>query len=105
MDEFLCLTIRSLPGESEADFASRLSRFWTHMLRRFKAEFEMVYAEATAFEATGGCLTRRYLIREEVVPLLERELTTASIDFAAIDPDDGYSKYEAVPPEWMPIEH
>lgn len=105
MDEFLCLTLLSRPGESEADFKARLSHFWTHMLRNFQADFEKVYAEMTAFEMEGDCRARKYLIQEEVVEILQRELTTAGLDFTAIDPADCYTKYEAVAPEWMQIEH
>ena len=32
MDDYLCITVMSLPGEGKADFAARLSEFWTHML-------------------------------------------------------------------------
>jgi hypothetical protein len=105
MDEFLSLTICSRDGESEADFKARLSRFWTHMLRQFKDDFEKVYAEASAFDHAGGCRTRQYLIEEEVVSLLERELRGAELDFQPIDRDDTYSRYEAIPPDWMQIEH
>ena len=40
MDEYVCLTVLSNPGESQADFAVRLSRLWTHFLRMRKADFE-----------------------------------------------------------------
>lgn len=105
MDEFISLTIRGHAGESEADFKARLSRFWTHMLRAFKDDFEKVYAEATAFENVGPCQTRQYLIQEEIVELLERELLGAGLDFSPIDRAESFSRYEAVPPDWMQIEH
>ena len=50
MEEYVCLTVLSRPGEAQADFASRLSQFWTHLLRNRKADFEKVYAETTSFE-------------------------------------------------------
>ena len=105
MDEYLCLTVQSRPGESRADFSARLSRFWTHILRMRPDDFEQVYAETTAFESDEGCLTRRYLLREAVVAALEGEMSVAGIDYQPIDRDEGYSKYEAVSPEWMQIEH
>ena len=105
MDEYLCVTVLSNSGESEADFSSRLSRFWTHMLRNFKPEFEKVYAETTEFESVGDRLSRMYLFHEEVTALLEAELQAADLGFEPIDRDEVYSKYEAVPPEWMQIEH
>ena len=105
MDEYLCVTVRSKPGEAEADFKARLSRFWTHMLRTRQDDFEKVYAETTEFEEEGGRLTRQYLVREDVLGVLERELAAAGVEHAAVDRGDVYTKYEAVPPEWMQIEH
>jgi hypothetical protein len=104
-DEFLCVTLIARPGEGEADFAARLSAFWTHMLRTRKADFEKVYAEAAHFEEHGGRLTRRYLVAEDVPPVLETELAEANIEHAPVDPDDTFTKYEAVAPEWWQIEH
>jgi hypothetical protein len=95
----------SLHGESEADFAARLSRFWTHMLRNFKADFEKVYAETTEFEEQDDRLGRQYLAETGVVDLLEKEFQKAGLDYEPIDREEVYSKYEAVPPEWMQIEH
>ena len=46
--EYLCLTIRSQPDESEPNFKTRLSVFWTLMLRHHPEDFEKVYAETTA---------------------------------------------------------
>jgi hypothetical protein len=105
LDDYVCITVVSTAGENEAAFAARLSRFWTHMLRNYKSDFEKVYAETTAFEKQDGGLSRQYLAQEEVVNLLERELQAAGLAFEPIDRDEVYSKYEAVPPEWMQIEH
>ncbi|MFL5342598.1 MAG: hypothetical protein ACJ8F7_20895 [Gemmataceae bacterium] len=105
MDEYICITVLSNPGEAQADFAARLSRFWTQMLRTRKADFERVYAETTAFEPHGDRLSRRYLAEAGVREVLERELAAAGVKFEPVDADDLYSKYEAVPPEWMWIEH
>ncbi|MDB5308336.1 MAG: hypothetical protein JWO38_2538 [Gemmataceae bacterium] len=105
MDEYLCLTLLSRPGEDEAPFKARLSAFWTRMLREKPADFEKVYAEMVAFEAQTDRLGRKYLVEAEVVGVLEPELRAAGLDHLPIDPDDLYSKYEAAPPEWFWIEH
>ena len=101
----MCMTVRSGDGEGEAEFSARLSRFWTHMLRTRADDFEKVYAETTEFEETGGRLTRKYAVRDEVVGLLEREMAAAGVEHEAVDRDDTYSRYETVAPEWMQIEH
>src|SRR6266516_7796729 len=67
MDDYLCITVTSRPGEPKADFAARLSHFWTHMLRTHKLEFEKVYAETTAFGTQGESVTRQYLVEADVV--------------------------------------
>jgi hypothetical protein len=105
VDEYVCITVRSRPGEGDADFSARLSRFWTHMLRNHKADFERVYAETTSFAQDADRRTRQYLAEEGVVGLLEREMQAAGLDHAPIDRDEVFSRYEAVPPEWMQIEH
>jgi hypothetical protein len=105
MDDYVCITVLSNPGEPTGEFSARLSRFWTHLLRTRKDQFEKVYAETTSFERKGECHTRQYLIECEIIPMLEAELRTKSLEFEPIDPDDLYSKYEASPPHWMQIEH
>jgi hypothetical protein len=105
MDDYLCITVVSGPGEAQADFAARLSRFWTHMLRTHPAEFEKVYAETTAFGSEGDRMSRQYLVKQEVADLLEREFAAAALGHEPIDRDDGFSKFEATPPAWMWIEH
>ena len=105
MDEYVCVTVVSQPSESEADFSARLSRFWTGMLRRRKPDFEKVYAETTQYEQTPEGWSRQYLAQIDVADVLEQELTAAGLEFEPIDRDELFSKYEAVPPEWMQIEH
>lgn len=104
-DEYLCLTVQSRPGELESDFKSRLSQFWTGMLRNFPDQFEKVYAETVDFESDNTQLSRQYLFEATVADLLEVEMRKASVDHEPIDRDEVYSKYEATPPEWMWIEH
>jgi hypothetical protein len=105
MDEYVCLTVLSQPGESQAEFAARLSRFWTHMLRNRKSDFEKVYAETTNFDEDGERLTRQYLAQLEAIDILEAEMRNAGVEFEPVDRDDIFSRYEATPPEWMQIEH
>jgi hypothetical protein len=105
VDEYLCVTLVSKPGESEADFKARLSRFWTHMLRERPDDFEKVYAETVHFEREGDRLARKYLVEAGVVSVLETEFAASEMDHLPIDPDDLYTKYEAAPPDWFWIEH
>jgi hypothetical protein len=105
LQEYVCITVVSNPGEGEHAFSARLSQFWTHMLRNYKDDFEKVYAETTEFEEDDDCQTRQYLAEPDVVDLVTAEMTKANVQFRPVDPDDTYTKYEAVPPDWMQIEH
>lgn len=105
MEEYYCITIVSQAGESEAGFAARLSQFWTHMLRARKEDFERVLAESTEMEEMDDTLCRQYLVEEDIINILEEELTTAGFDFDPVDREETYTRYEAAPPEWMQIEH
>jgi hypothetical protein len=105
MDEYLCITVIAQPGESRPDFAARLSRFWTHMLRNHKDDFEKVYAETTEFGTEDDRITRQYLVQQQVADLLEREFAANGLEHQPIDREDEFSKYEATPPDWMWIEH
>lgn len=105
MDEYVCITVLSKPGESQADFSARLSQFWTHMLRDRKADFEKVYAETTRFARHVDRLSRQYLAQMEVIDILESEMQSAGVEFEPVNRDDVYSRYEATPPDWMQIEH
>jgi hypothetical protein len=105
MQEFVALTLLARSGESQADFSARLSVFWTYLLRSRQSDFEKVYAEAAEFEQHAGRLSRRYLVEPEVLPVLETEFAAANMDHAPVDPDDTYTKHEAVASEWWQIEH
>ncbi|MBY0513864.1 MAG: hypothetical protein K2P78_08120 [Gemmataceae bacterium] len=104
-DEYLCLTLVARAGEPEAAFTSRLTAFWTHLLRTRPDEYEKVYAEATRFAATDGRVSRQYMVEAGGVEVLTAELAAAGVEFVPSDPDDVYSKYEAAPPDWFWIEH
>jgi hypothetical protein len=105
VDDYLCLTLVARTGESEPDFRLRLTSFWTSMLRVHPDDYEKVYAEATHFGTTNGCVSRQYMVEVSAVDALCRELTAAEVDFAPVDRTDLYSKYEATPPDWFWIEH
>ena len=105
MDEYVCITVVSQLSESQTDFSARLSRFWTHMLRDRKSEFEKVYAETTQFAKHGDRLSRQYLAQMEAIDILESEMQSAGVQFEPVNRDDVYSRYEATPPDWMQIEH
>ena len=105
MSEYVCITLLSQAGESQPDFSTRLSCFWTHLLRTRLAEFEKVYAETTVFEEDAGRWSRQYLVEDVVLDALEREFSAAGLAHAPIDRDELFSKYEATPPEWMQIDH
>lgn len=105
MDDYLCLTLLGKPAESEPEFKARLTAFWTHLIRNRPADYERVYAEATAFGSADGKPTRQYLVEAGAVAALAAELTAAGVDFEPVDADDVYSKYEAGSPDWFQIEH
>jgi len=103
--DYLCLTVLSRGGEAEGEFKSRLSAFWTRMLREQPADFEKVYAEAVEFERRADRLGRRYLFEAPAAAALVEALASTALEHLPIDADDVYSKYEAAPPEWFWIEH
>jgi hypothetical protein len=105
VDDYLCLTVLARVGEPEAEFKTRLSDFWSSLLRSKPEAFEKVYAEAARFEDCGGRLGRRYLVEADVAETLSAESMRGGLDHQPIDTDDLYSKYEAAPPEWFWIEH
>src|SRR5581483_4738202 len=88
MTDYLSITVVSRPGEAQADFAARLSQFWTHMLRNHPNDFAKVYAETTAFESDGDRVTRQYLVEEGAADVLEREFATAGVEHEPIDRDE-----------------
>jgi hypothetical protein len=105
MEEYLCLTVESRPGEERDVFARRLSECWSAMLRERPDDFEMVFAESTSFGRTDERWTRQYLLEAEVADLVLERLAAADLISAPLDRDDLYTKYEAAPPDWMQIEH
>jgi hypothetical protein len=103
--EYLCLTLIAEPGEAESAFKSRLTAFWTHLIRTRKQTYEAVYAEATRFGATDGRVSRQYMVEASVAAEVASELSASGIATAPLEADDTYSKYEAAPPDWFQIPH
>lgn len=105
MTEYLCLTLLANAGEPEPAFKSRLTAFWTHLLRTQPDAYEALYAEATAFEATGGRVSRRYIMEAAAAEEVAEALRAGGVEVAPLDPDDTYTKYEASGSEWFQVEH
>ena len=105
MTEYLCLTLVANAGESEAAFKSRLTAFWTHLLRTQKDVYEAVFAEAKEFETSGSCVSRAYMVQAEAAEAVASALGASGIATLPLDPDDTYSKYEASGSEWFQIPH
>jgi hypothetical protein len=105
VSDYVCVTVRSRPGERADAFGKRLTAFWSDVLRARKPDYERVYAETTQFEAAGDRVTRQYMMEAGVADLIAAEMDRAGIDHDPIDADDVYSKYEAAPPDWFQIPH
>ncbi len=105
MEEFQGVTVIGLQGEKELAFSARLSTFWTGVLRQNPDLFEKVYAETTEFEVENGCPTRKYAIEPDGVEEILRLAQANGVSFLPTDPDDTYTRHEAVAPEWWQIEH
>ena len=88
MTEYLSVTLLGNPGESEAAFKSRLTAFWTHMLRNRPDDYEKVFAEASRFGIEGGRVSRQYLVEADVIDAVAAELSVHDIQHAEVDRDD-----------------
>ena len=104
-DEYLCLTILANDGETEPAYKTRISAFWSTIVRGNPDLFERVYAETTAFELEKGLLSRKYLVEACAAGEVVAAMTAFGLATLPLDPDDLYTKYEAAPPEWFWIEH
>lgn len=105
MTEYLCLTLLANAGEPEPAFKSRLTAFWTHLLRTQPDAYEALYAEATAFEVTKNRISRAYMVEADTAQLLVEALRANGIEVAPLDPGDTYTKHEASGSEWFQVEH
>lgn len=105
MEAFQGIVLAGHTNESEALFSARLSRFWTGILRGYPAQFEAIYAESSEFGSRDNRPTRQYAVKPNVILFLQKQLELAGIELLPVDPDDTYTQYEAVAPEWWQIEH
>ena len=105
MEMFQGIVVAGHEAEKETQFSSRLSQFWTKILRSHPEQFEAVYAESSEFGCQNGCPTRQYAVDPEVVLFLRDQLEEAGIKLLPVDPDDTYTRFEAVAPDWWQIEH
>lgn len=105
MTEYLCLTLLANAGEPEPAFKSRLTAFWSHLLRTQPDTYEALYAEAVAFELTDGRVSRQYMVETDAAEPLAEALRVGGVELTPIDTDDTYTKYEASGSEWFQVEH
>jgi hypothetical protein len=105
MTEYLCLTLVANAGESEAAFKSRLTAFWTHLLRTQPDTYEAVFAEAKDYDTSNGCVSRAYMVEVSATEAVASALASSGIVTLPLDPADTYSKYEASGSEWFQIPH
>ena len=105
MTEYLCLTLLANAGESESAFKSRLTAFWSHLLRAQPDTYAAVYAEATHFGTADGGVSRAYMVEAAAAEEVVVALIAAGIATHPPDPDDVYTKYEASGSEWFQIDH
>jgi len=103
--EYHCLTILAAPGETESAFRSRLTAFWTHMLRQHPNDYEKVYSEAVEFEEERGRTARQYTIEPGVAESLLGQLQAKGFEFLPVDETEEYSKAEVSSSDWFQIEH
>jgi hypothetical protein len=105
MDEYLCLTLVGHPGEDEPAFKSRLTAFWTLLLRGQPDVYDAVFAEAKAFGVEGGRVSRAYMIEVSAAPAVRAAATAAGVAALELDEDDVYTKYEASGSDWFQLAH
>lgn len=105
MEEYQGITLKGKNGEPTPAFSGRLSVFWTQVLRQVPDLFEKVYAETTEFEDHNGSPTRKYAVEPDGVVQLLQLVKTNGLEYLTPDPDDTYTRHEAVAPEWWQIEH
>lgn len=105
MDEFQGLTALGLVGELHQAFSTRLSGFWTDILRQAPNLFVKIYGEATQFEEESGQLSRKYAVVPSCVDDILARAKMYGINFLPPDPYDTLNRHEVVNPEWWQIKH
>lgn len=105
MDEYLCLTLLGNAGEAEPAFKTRLTAFWTLLLRAQPDVYDAVFAEAKAFGSEAGRVSRAYMIEASAAPAVREAATAAGVAATELDEDDVYTKYEASGSDWFQLAH
>jgi len=105
LEDYLGISLQSTVAESEIGFSSRLSGFWTEMLRKHPTQFEGVFAESVKFEKRNDTLIRHYLVHKNNIDFIANRLKDVGISYLDINREDFFSKYEASSPDWWQIEH
>ena len=105
MTEYLCLTLLARADEPEDVFKTRLTAFWTHVLRTQPDTYDAVFAEAKTFDTTDGHVSRAYMIEADAIDAVTQALVASGVDAAPVDADDLYTKYEASGSEWFQLAH
>ena len=105
MDEFVCLTVLGEAGEETTRFRSRLTAFWTVVLREYPDIYEQVYSEAVDFESEKGCVSKQYMMQPAAVEQLSGLLLQRGLKARPVDLDDTYNKAEASSSDWFQINH
>ena len=103
--EYHCLTLLANAGEAESAFKSRLTAFWSHLIRTSPDAYAAVYAESTHFGTSGGRVSRAYMVAADAVEAVLESLASNGVEMLPSDPDDTYTKYEASGSEWFQIDH
>jgi hypothetical protein len=103
--EYLTLTLLAHVGETAAAFKSRLTAFWTYLLRTQPDTYKAVYAEAKDFDTASGRLSRAYMVEADSAAAVAAALAASGVDALPLDVDDAYSKYEASGSDWFQIAH
>lgn len=103
--EYVGIQVLGKVGETDLVFGQRLTLLWTEILRKFPAEFDLVYAETIAFEKQEEKPTRRYAIEAVGVGFFLGKIPMEGFEVTPPTEDDFYSKYELPATEWWQIEH
>jgi hypothetical protein len=103
--DYLCLTLVAHPDESEGAFKSRLTAFWTHVLRTQPDTYKAVFAEAKHFETTAGRVSRQYAVEADAAAAVAALLAGSGVEALPLDPDDTYTNHEVSGSEWFQLSH
>lgn len=103
--DYLCVTVLANPSESEVAFKTRLTAFWSHLLRTQPDTYDAVFAEGKNFDTTNGLVSRAYAVEAEAASAIVAELNANKLATLPVDEDDTYTKYECAGADWFQIAH